>query len=141
MQLSHAVDEIKANAAVKTVILTGAGEKVFVAGGDIKSFPDWMGKGIEEAKQKIVMASSSFFRKNGARCVGIGSVSIGSGRQEIEEVLALYRQSEGLPSPRKSTMCLGAFLGRCILKNATGQKCVLFLPPSQLRSFLCLTSL
>jgi enoyl-CoA hydratase len=51
-QLSHAVDEIKADAAVKAVILTGAGEKVFVAGGDIKSFPDWMGIGIEEAKQK-----------------------------------------------------------------------------------------
>jgi hypothetical protein len=68
------------------------------------------------------MASSSFFRKNGARCVGIGAVSIGSGRQEIEEVLALYRQSEGLPSPRKSTMCLGALLGRCILKKCNRPK-------------------
>jgi enoyl-CoA hydratase len=63
MQLTHTVDEIKANAAVKTVILTGAGEKVFVAGGDIKSFPDWMGKGIEEAKQKSLWLQAPSFGK------------------------------------------------------------------------------
>jgi enoyl-CoA hydratase len=51
-QLSAAADEIGSDSSVKVVILTGAGEKAFVAGGDIKGFPDWTGKGVELAKQK-----------------------------------------------------------------------------------------
>jgi enoyl-CoA hydratase len=51
-QLSIVSDEVKNDSSVKVVILTGAGDKAFVAGGDIKGFPEWMGKGQEEAKQK-----------------------------------------------------------------------------------------
>ncbi|MER2090609.1 MAG: enoyl-CoA hydratase [Sporosarcina sp.] len=51
-QLTFAVDEIENNPDVKVIVLTGVGEKAFVAGGDIKGFPDWIGKGVEEAKQK-----------------------------------------------------------------------------------------
>ncbi len=51
-QLSIAAEEIRKDPEVRVVILTGAGEKAFMAGGDIKSFPDWIGKGAEEAKQK-----------------------------------------------------------------------------------------
>jgi enoyl-CoA hydratase len=50
--LSLVADEIKEDSDVKVVILTSAGEKAFVAGGDIKSFPEWMGKGAEKAKKK-----------------------------------------------------------------------------------------
>lgn len=50
-QLNIVVDEIERDPNVKVVILSGAGEKAFVAGGDIKGFPAWIGKGIEEAKQ------------------------------------------------------------------------------------------
>ncbi|SES42144.1 enoyl-CoA hydratase [Psychrobacillus sp. OK032] len=51
-QLNTVVDEIERDSNVKVVVLTGAGEKAFVAGGDIKGFPEWIGKGVEEAKQK-----------------------------------------------------------------------------------------
>ncbi|MFJ8065299.1 enoyl-CoA hydratase/isomerase family protein [Psychrobacillus sp. NPDC096426] len=51
-QLNIVVDEIERDPNVKVVVLTGAGEKAFVAGGDIKGFPEWIGKGVEEAKQK-----------------------------------------------------------------------------------------
>lgn len=51
-QLNTVVDEIERDSKVKVVVLTGAGEKAFVAGGDIKGFPEWIGKGVEEAKQK-----------------------------------------------------------------------------------------
>ena len=51
-QLTAVVDEIELDDEVIAVILTGAGEKAFVAGGDIKSFPDWIGKGIEYAEEK-----------------------------------------------------------------------------------------
>ncbi|WHY36160.1 enoyl-CoA hydratase [Cytobacillus firmus] len=50
--LSIAADEIESDSNIKAVIVTGAGERAFVAGGDIKGFPDWMGKGIELAKEK-----------------------------------------------------------------------------------------
>ncbi len=51
-QLTLVVDEIESNPDVKVVVLTGEGKRAFVAGGDIKGFPDWIGKGVEEAKQK-----------------------------------------------------------------------------------------
>lgn len=44
-ELSAAIDEVMSNAAVKTVILTGAGEKAFVAGADISEFTVLDGKG------------------------------------------------------------------------------------------------
>jgi enoyl-CoA hydratase len=50
--LSTSADEIESDSNIKAVIVTGAGERAFVAGGDIKGFPDWMGKGIELAKEK-----------------------------------------------------------------------------------------
>ena len=51
-QLTLVVDEIEGNPEVKVIVLTAKGEKAFVAGGDIKGFPFWMGKGVEEAKKK-----------------------------------------------------------------------------------------
>ena len=50
--LSLTADKIESDSDIKAVIITGAGERAFVAGGDIKGFPDWMGKGIEFAKEK-----------------------------------------------------------------------------------------
>ena len=38
-ELSHALDEISENEDIRVLILTGAGEKSFVAGADIKEFP------------------------------------------------------------------------------------------------------
>ena len=51
-QLTVVVDEIERDDEVIAVLLTGAGEKAFVAGGDIKSFPEWIGKGNEYAEGK-----------------------------------------------------------------------------------------
>lgn len=53
-QLTTVVDEIERDDEVIVVILTGAGEKAFVAGGDIKSFPEWIGKGSEYAEEKAL---------------------------------------------------------------------------------------
>ena len=38
-QLNLVVDEIESDYNVKVIILTGEGERAFVAGGDIKEFP------------------------------------------------------------------------------------------------------
>ncbi|MBM7583994.1 enoyl-CoA hydratase/carnithine racemase [Bacillus pakistanensis] len=51
-QLCLVTDEIESDSDIKVVVVTGAGEKAFVAGGDIKGFPEWIGKGVELAKQK-----------------------------------------------------------------------------------------
>ncbi|MEH7237381.1 enoyl-CoA hydratase [Bacillus sp. JJ1562] len=51
-QLNLVMDEIENDFEIKVVIVTGEGNRAFVAGGDIKGFPDWMGKGVEEAKRK-----------------------------------------------------------------------------------------
>ncbi|MEY2963491.1 MAG: hypothetical protein RL754_752 [Bacteroidota bacterium] len=50
-ELSEAFDALAEDAAVKVVILTGEGEKAFVAGADIKEFKDFSGaEGMELAK-------------------------------------------------------------------------------------------
>lgn len=50
-QLTVVVDEIERDDEVIAVLLTGAGEKAFVAGGDIKSFPEWIGKGMNMQRE------------------------------------------------------------------------------------------
>ncbi|WP_051086249.1 enoyl-CoA hydratase/isomerase family protein [Heyndrickxia acidiproducens] len=51
-QLNEAVDEMQHDPDLKVVIVTGAGERAFMAGGNIKEFPDWVGKGADYAKEK-----------------------------------------------------------------------------------------
>lgn len=51
-QLNIVIDEIENDYNIKVVIVTGEGEKAFVAGGNIKEFPDWIGKGVELGKEK-----------------------------------------------------------------------------------------
>lgn len=51
-QLIDVLEEIETNNDIAVVIITGLGKKAFVAGGDIKEFPDWMGKGEKYAEMK-----------------------------------------------------------------------------------------
>ncbi|KFN02263.1 enoyl-CoA hydratase [Bacillus clarus] len=51
-QLGDVLEEIENDNHIIVVIITGIGEKAFVAGGDIKEFPDWMGKGEKYAEMK-----------------------------------------------------------------------------------------
>lgn len=51
-QLHCKIDEIEQTPTIKVVLITGEGGKVFMAGGDIKSFPEWIGKGVDVAKEK-----------------------------------------------------------------------------------------
>ena len=50
--LSEAIDVAQTDADVKTVILTGSGDKAFVAGADIKEFADFSGKQGEALAQQ-----------------------------------------------------------------------------------------
>jgi enoyl-CoA hydratase len=59
-QLAAVADEIEQDDEVIVVLITGAGEKAFVAGGDIKSFPEWMGKGVEYAEGKSLWLQHPF---------------------------------------------------------------------------------
>ncbi|MDA2638231.1 enoyl-CoA hydratase [Bacillus cereus] len=51
-QLSDVLEEIESDNDITVVIITGIGEQVFMAGGDIKEFPEWMGKGEKYAEMK-----------------------------------------------------------------------------------------
>ncbi len=51
-QLVDVLEKIEIDDDISVVIITGSGEKAFVAGGNIKEFPDWMGKGEKYAEMK-----------------------------------------------------------------------------------------
>ncbi|WP_397538119.1 enoyl-CoA hydratase [Rummeliibacillus pycnus] len=51
-ELHFKIDIIEQTPTIKVVLITGDGGKAFMAGGDIKSFPEWMGKGVDVAKEK-----------------------------------------------------------------------------------------
>lgn len=81
-QLTVAVDEIEKDSEIKVVIITGEGEKSFVAGGDIKGFPEWMGKGVEEAKQKSLWLQeplNKIERLSRPTIAAINGVALGGG--------------------------------------------------------------
>ncbi|ONK23063.1 enoyl-CoA hydratase [Bacillus sp. VT-16-64] len=51
-QLTGVLQKMEGDPQVRAVIITGSGEKAFVAGANIKEFPDWIGKGEEVAEEK-----------------------------------------------------------------------------------------
>jgi enoyl-CoA hydratase len=51
-QLSVAIDTAQTDAEVQTIVLTGSGEKAFVAGADIKEFSDYNGREGKALAQK-----------------------------------------------------------------------------------------
>lgn len=55
-ELSNALDELRADADIRVVVLTGAGEKAFVAGADINEFA-----GRTAVQQRAVMKARNIF--------------------------------------------------------------------------------
>lgn len=51
-RLSEALDEVENDGGVRVAILTGSGEKAFVAGADIKEFADYGGTDAEEMARR-----------------------------------------------------------------------------------------
>lgn len=50
-QLKETVKQIESDPDIYAVIVTGAGERAFMAGGDITSFPPLLGVGVEEVRE------------------------------------------------------------------------------------------
>ena len=59
-EISSALDEISADASCRVIILTGSGQKSFVAGADIKEFSDF---GQEKAEELARSGQSTLFNK------------------------------------------------------------------------------
>lgn len=57
-EISHAIKSVQSNDAIKVVILTGSGEKAFVAGADISEFNNYSSK---EAKEMASEGHSALF--------------------------------------------------------------------------------
>lgn len=51
-QLTDIIEQVENDSEVIVVIITGAGEKSFMAGGNIKEFPEWIGKGEQYGASK-----------------------------------------------------------------------------------------
>lgn len=59
-ELSTVLDDLRANSAVRAVVLTGAGEKAFVAGADIKEFVHFS---VEEGRKLSAEGHAKLFNK------------------------------------------------------------------------------
>lgn len=59
-ELSQSLDELEADTTVRVIIITGSGEKSFVAGADIKEFSDF---GAVEAEQLARNGQNALFNK------------------------------------------------------------------------------
>ena len=59
-ELSTVLDDLRANSAVRAVVLTGAGEKAFVAGADIKEFAHFS---VEEGRKLSAEGHAKLFNK------------------------------------------------------------------------------
>lgn len=60
LQISDALDKAQQNPAVRCLILTGAGQKAFVAGADIKEFADY---GAEQGREMALAGRQNVFDK------------------------------------------------------------------------------
>lgn len=81
-QMNLVIDEIESDSNVKVTILTSEGERAFMAGGDIKIFPDWIGKGVEEVKQKSLWLQEPLNKIEGLShptIAAINGVALGGG--------------------------------------------------------------
>jgi enoyl-CoA hydratase len=59
-ELSTVLDDLRANSAVRAVVMTGAGEKAFVAGADIKEFAHFS---VEEGRRLSAEGHAKLFNK------------------------------------------------------------------------------
>jgi enoyl-CoA hydratase len=59
-QLAEAIDVAQTDSEVKTIVVTGSGDKAFVAGADIKEFADYSGK---EGKALAQQGQDSLFNR------------------------------------------------------------------------------
>lgn len=74
-QLGQSIEEIQNNEYVKAVIITGSGEKAFVAGGDIKGFPELIGKGKQLAKEKSLWLQAPLNKIQQMACPTIAALN------------------------------------------------------------------
>ncbi len=54
------LDELAEDQEVRAVVVTGNGERAFVAGGNIKDFPKWIGRGAEAGKEQALLTQVPF---------------------------------------------------------------------------------
>lgn len=81
-QLIDAMKEMESDPQVRAVIITGNGEKAFIAGANIKEFPDWIGKGEELAEEKSKWLQHPFDlidRLSKPTIAAINSLALGGG--------------------------------------------------------------
>ncbi|MDY7030890.1 MAG: enoyl-CoA hydratase-related protein [Thermodesulfobacteriota bacterium] len=78
-ELDQVFDELAADEGVKVIILTGAGEKIFVAGADITLFPEMDQKAGEEFSRKLQEAFDKIESLEKVVICAVNGVTLGGG--------------------------------------------------------------
>ena len=125
-QLAEAIDVAQTDSEVKTIVVTGSGDKAFVAGADIKEFADYSGKEgkalaqqgqdslfnrIERSSKPVIAAVNGFalachirIASNNAR-MGLPEVSLGvipgyGGTQRLPQIVGKGKAMEMILSAK-----------------------------------------
>ena len=77
--ITAAVDELAEDSSVKAIILTGAGEKAFVAGADISEFKDITGAGLYESMMNAHALLTKLETMSKIVIAAVGGYALGGG--------------------------------------------------------------
>ena len=102
--LGATLEEIEADSTVRSVILTGSGDKAFSAGADIGEFAGSIGGGVESALREFVRRGQRLTRQIESYpkplIVAVNGIAFGAGCEITEAApLALASCTQAEPSP------------------------------------------
>ncbi|OZI10809.1 enoyl-CoA hydratase [Bacillaceae bacterium SAS-127] len=83
-ELDEVIDEVAEEETVRSMIISGAGDRAFVAGGNIKDFPKWIGNGKKAGKERALWIQSIFNkldRLNKPTIAAINGMALGGGSE------------------------------------------------------------
>jgi enoyl-CoA hydratase len=126
-RLMHCMDEVERDEAISVVILTGAGERAFSAGGDIHEFSQSVKAGVDVAVRDFVRRGQAMTARMEAFpkpvIAAVNGIAFGGGCEIVEAVhLAVASEDASFAKPEINIAIPPTFGGTQRLPRLAGRK-------------------